>query len=62
MIVGVPKEIKDNEYRIAIVPVGVQEMKSAGHEVLIEKSAGLGTSIRDKDFEKAGAVIVPAAG
>jgi len=58
MIVGVPKEVKDNEYRVAIVPVGVEEMKKAGHEVLVEKSAGKGSGISDKDYQGAGAKII----
>ena len=58
MIVGIPKEIKDNEYRVAIVPVGVEEMKRAGHEVLVEKSAGKGSGISDKDYQGAGAKII----
>jgi alanine dehydrogenase len=62
MIIGIPKEIKDNEYRAAIVPVGVEEMVKAGHQVLIEKSAGVGSSISDKDYQAAGAKIIPAHG
>lgn len=58
MIIGIPKEIKDNEYRVAIVPVGVEEMIKAGHQVLIEKSAGMGSSISDEDYQKAGAQII----
>ncbi len=61
MKVGVPKEVKDNEYRVAITPAGVHELVSAGHEVYVERDAGTGSSIPDADFEAAGAVIVPAA-
>jgi alanine dehydrogenase len=61
MIVGVPKEIKDAEYRVAIVPAGVEQLKKAGHTVLIEKSAGVGTGVSDADYQKAGAEIVDKA-
>jgi alanine dehydrogenase len=59
--VGVPCELKDNEYRVAITPAGVRELVVHGHDVIIEKGAGLGSSIGDGDFEKAGASIVPEA-
>jgi alanine dehydrogenase len=62
VIVGVPKEIKTAEYRVAITPVGVRELTDRGHEVLIEKSAGDGSSIHDAEFEAQGATIVPTAG
>lgn len=58
MIVGVPKEIKDNEYRVAMVPSGVETLTDAGHTVLIETGAGLGTSIEDSEYQEAGAEIV----
>ena len=58
MRVGVPRELKDNEYRVAITPAGVRELVVGGHEVLIEKDAGLGSSIFDSEFERAGARIV----
>ncbi len=61
MKVGVPKEVKDNEYRVAITPAGVHELVNAGHEVYVERDAGSGSSIPDGDFEAAGAVVVPAA-
>ena len=61
MIVGVPKEIKTAEHRIAITPVGVRELTDRGHEVLIEKDAGDGSSLHDEDFEAQGATIVPSA-
>jgi alanine dehydrogenase len=61
MRVGVPKELKDNEYRVALTPAGVRELVVHGHEVIIERSAGVGSSISDQDFEKAGASIVPSA-
>jgi alanine dehydrogenase len=59
--VGAPRELKDNEYRVAITPAGVRELVVHGHEVAIEKDAGRGSSIADADFEKAGATIVPTA-
>jgi alanine dehydrogenase len=59
--VGAPRELKDNEYRVAITPAGVRELVVQGHEVVIEKGAGRGSSIADSDFERAGASIVPDA-
>ena len=61
MRVGVPKELKDHEYRVALTPAGVRELVVHGHDVIIERSAGLGSSIPDADFERAGATIVPDA-
>ena len=61
MIVGVPKEIKAHEYRVAMLPVGVEEMTQAGHQVLVERGAGLGSGIADADYEEHGAVVVPSA-
>src|ERR1035441_6055431 len=58
MIIGVPKEIKDNEYRVGIVPGGVEELTAAGHQVLIEKGAGQGSGISDAELGDAGAQIV----
>jgi alanine dehydrogenase len=58
MRVGVPKELKDNEYRVAITPAGVRELVSSGHEVAIERNAGRGSSIPDAEYERAGAAIV----
>ncbi len=60
MIVGVPKEIKDNEYRVSVVPAGVQILTDAGHTVLVQKGAGLGSSIEDEEYRKAGAKIIDA--
>ncbi|MGB7859470.1 MAG: alanine dehydrogenase [Acidimicrobiia bacterium] len=62
MIVGVPKEIKTAEHRVAITPVGVRELTDRGHEVLIEKGAGEGSTIHDAEFTAQGAAIVPTAG
>jgi len=61
MKVGVPKELKNHEYRVAITPAGVHELVRAGHQVLIEEDAGTGSAIPDTDFVAAGASIVPGA-
>jgi len=58
--VGVPREIKEDEYRVAITPAGVREMVEHGHEVLIEAGAGEGSAIADADFSAQGAEIVAA--
>ncbi len=58
MIVGVPKEIKAHEYRIAMLPVGVEELVRAGHTVLVERGAGLGSGLSDAEYEKNGAKFV----
>jgi len=60
MIVGVPKEIKDNEYRVSMTPGGVRQLVEAGHTVLVETGAGDGSYFSDPDFQKAGAEIVSA--
>ena len=57
MIVGVPREIKNHEYRVAITPAGVHELTGRGHDVIIEKDAGIGSSIPDKEFVAAGATM-----
>jgi alanine dehydrogenase len=59
--VGIPKEIKPDEYRVAITPAGVREMVEHGHEVLVEAGAGEGSAIADADFEAQGARVVPDA-
>jgi alanine dehydrogenase len=61
MIVGIPKEIKDNENRVAIVPAGVDILKKSGHEVLIESGAGLGSGISDEEYAAAGARLFSKA-
>jgi alanine dehydrogenase len=61
MIVGVPKEIKADEYRVAMLPVGVEELTLAGHTVLVEAGAGTGSGIGDSLYESAGAKIVETA-
>ncbi len=61
MKVGVPKEIKNNEYRVGIVPAGVKALVDEGHTVLVERGAGLGSGIPDEEYEEAGANILPDA-
>jgi alanine dehydrogenase len=61
MLVGVPKEIKNNENRVAMTPAGVDALRHDGSKVIVEKGAGLGSGISDEEFVKAGAEIVPAA-
>ncbi|MGZ8604384.1 MAG: alanine dehydrogenase [Actinomycetota bacterium] len=61
MIVGIPKEVKDNEYRVAATPEGVHELVRAGQEVLVEDGAGAGSSIPQQRYERAGAEIVATA-
>lgn len=61
MRIGIPKEIKPDEYRVAITPAGVREITEHGHQVLVETGAGEGSAIADADFEAQGARIVPEA-
>src|SRR5579863_130127 len=61
MKVGVPAEVKNHEYRVAITPAGVHELARAGHEVYVEADAGKGSSLPDEDFTAAGARILPTA-
>jgi len=61
MKVGVPREVKNHEYRVAITPSGVHELFRDGHEVVIEAGAGTGSSIPDEDFTSAGAKILSSA-
>jgi alanine dehydrogenase len=61
MRVGVPKEIKDNEYRVGLVPSTVRELAAGGHEVLVERGAGVGAGLAEADYEAAGARIVASA-
>ncbi len=58
MLIGVPKEIKNNEYRVGLTPDAVYELHSAGHQILIEKGAGLGAGLEDAHYENAGAQLV----
>jgi alanine dehydrogenase len=59
--VGIPREVKDHEYRVAITPAGVNELVRAGHRVQVEKDAGMGSSIPDEEFVAAGADILADA-
>ncbi|KAA0835300.1 MULTISPECIES: alanine dehydrogenase [Bacillus] len=61
MIIGIPKEIKNNENRVAITPAGVVALKKSGHQVLIEQGAGLGSGFEDADYKAAGADILVEA-
>src|SRR3954470_4981906 len=61
MKVGVPTEIKTDEYRVAITPAGVRELVDRGHEVLIQAGAGTGSAIPDEEYVEPGASIAPAA-
>lgn len=61
MRIGVPREVKNSEYRVAITPVGVHELVTRGHTVAVEKDAGVGSSISDDDFRAVGADIVDDA-
>ena len=61
MNIGVPKEIKNNEFRVAITPSGVREFVKHGHTVFIETNAGIGSAITDEDYRKVGATILSSA-
>jgi len=62
LIVGVPKELKDNEYRVALTPAGARELSSGGHRVLIERGAGEGSRISDEQYLRADAEVIDSAG
>jgi alanine dehydrogenase len=59
MIIGVPKEIKNNENRVALTPAGALELTKRGHEVYVQSTAGVGSGFTDETYEKAGAKILP---
>jgi alanine dehydrogenase len=61
VIIGIPKEIKNNEFRVSATPAGVHAYISAGHQVIVERSAGVGSGISDYDYIKAGATIIDKA-
>ena len=61
MLIGVPKEVKRDEYRVAMLPVGVEELMAAGHTVLMEAGAGLGSGISDQEYAEQGAHIIARA-
>jgi alanine dehydrogenase len=62
MIIGLPKEVKDNEYRVAMMPGGVRQIVEGGHQVLVQSGAGKESGFGDSQYEKAGARLVPKAG
>jgi len=61
VIVGLPKEIKDNEYRVGLTPAGARALTDAGHRAIVERSAGEGSGFEDSLYERAGATIIPSA-
>ncbi len=61
MIIGVPKEIKEKEFRVGLVPAGAKAFSSAGHTVLVELGAGVGSGITDNEYIEAGAVVIDSA-
>src|ERR1041385_9545004 len=61
VIVGLPKEIKDNEYRVGLTPAGVRALKDTGHDIRVETNAGAGSGFEDSLYERAGATIVGTA-
>lgn len=61
MIIGVPKEIKTDEYRVGLLPIGALELTRLGHQVLVERNAGIGSGISDDDYLSGGAKIVSTA-
>ena len=61
MLIGIPKEIKNNENRVGLTPAGVQSLVKKGHQVLVETNAGLGSGFADEDYAKQGATIVATA-
>ncbi len=61
MRIGVPTEVKADEYRVAITPAGVRELAARGHEVLIESGAGLGSALEDEHYSAQGARILTGA-
>jgi alanine dehydrogenase len=61
VLIGIPTEVKDHEYRVGMIPAAVHALVVAGHQVIVQKGAGLGSSIPDEDYVEAGARIVPDA-
>jgi alanine dehydrogenase len=61
VLIGIPSEVKDHEYRVGMVPAAVHSLTKAGHQVIIQQGAGLGSSIPDEDYVEAGGEIVPDA-
>src|SRR5688500_17423218 len=61
MLIGVPKEIKNHEYRVGLTPTSVREAIRHGHQVLVQQGAGVGIGAMDEDYMKAGSSIIPTA-
>ncbi|MGH3345721.1 MAG: alanine dehydrogenase, partial [Nocardioides sp.] len=61
MKIGVPKEVKNHEYRVALTPVGAHELTQHGHDVVVQRGAGLGSQIPDEEYVAAGAKILDEA-
>ena len=61
MLIGIPKEVKDHEYRVGMTPAGVHALVEAGHKVLVQENAGIGSGIPNESYVEAGAEIVPDA-
>lgn len=61
MLIGVPREIKDKEYRVALTPAGAEQLVRDGHQVMVEQNAGTGSGFQNQEYEQAGAVIVEHA-
>jgi alanine dehydrogenase len=61
MLIGVPKEVKDHEFRVSVTPAGVREYRAHGHQVLVQRSAGEGSGFADRQFAAAGAELVDSA-
>lgn len=62
MFIGVPKEIKTDEYRVGLTPVTVRELSARGHKVAVETTAGVGAGISDPEYKAAGAAIMTSVG
>jgi len=58
--IGIPKEVKDDEFRVSMTPAGVRELVAHGHDVVVEQDAGTGSSLPDDEYRAAGAQIVNA--
>jgi len=61
MLIGVPKEIKDHEFRVSLTPGGVESLVRDGHTVLVQQGAGLGSGFADDEYVQAGARVLPSA-
>ncbi|MDH3354375.1 MAG: alanine dehydrogenase, partial [Chromatiales bacterium] len=61
MRIGIPKEIKNNEFRVGLIPASVAELTIAGHEVFVEKGAGIGIGSSDESYTQVGATIIDGA-